>query len=900
MVNLITAILVAIGGSVILGSTMVGVVIWWRMRQEKLSSAVPQARLEEVLPTQRRNIIRDSSQAETRRPILSQLPYQITHDWSLLGSQETFQMSSTRPNSVSAKRANPRSLRLSIASKRLSKHRMLKLHPIIPLNPFDSANLSTEDISPLSLPDAREKEPKSAIAGFSELPTENSPRNTPEIEPIDERLAFTFPYRPAPAVLPFSMQRNSFDPVSGRSSFTGNSITRVRNGSVSTSLSGVAPSMPMPPPPATHSHSLSQPKRDDSVMRLSSLSIETANSSILEDNINGTKDGNGDFHSPALPPCPTFIPFSPYDIEIGGFVGRDRTSQKQSGSPGSPYSTTGSCWSPGNLSRPQSTCSSPRRSYTTRESPQSWERTSTLPRRSDTITLPSPTPLHKTGLERAKSVTSESNQSQGSDISKYHRNPDSQFDKRPNTKRQRHSMCETRPTGPSQFPIIKSMYPFQTDMKLPRSPAKSTLVEGTKRDSQKAKLPSAMKGSKGHRRQNCVRISICPPTTFGGPKFSPMLEEPTKSEFTEQESPLSVSPLTRNFMSSRFSTPGTANYPSSLLISQDTQEVYKASRCRSYLRESDTFVNHRHSNTQWAEDVFAIDDRGGPNDSLASPILSERYSLSRTPSPGKERVVWPLISKTSITSSPRSFGEVSNGSPRRSAVRGPRGLPIKSPRKSNRIQTQTSAMGLDSLKKAEQSNSKNDQKYNFDVRKSITLLRRMNSEAWDNESKLYRDIDTAPYERKSPHRHKGHSKRRSPSCQNNLGSIVIWEEEVSEDEPLPKRSRTNSTKSPIPTFFSQGNSFEGEQKSAYSTIIQAPHSAETDSGLQTTDSNELATNDTGRNLPSKETESHNDGNEVPSKRNSNLLVTPKQEKTGLGIDCTTPGSLYDGKGFLKE
>jgi hypothetical protein len=37
-----------------------------------------------------------------------------------------------------------------------------------------------------------------------------------------------------------------------------------------------------------------------------------------------------------------------------------------------------------------------------------------------------------------------------------------------------------------------------------------------------------------------------------------------------------------------------------------------------------------------------------------------------------------------------------------------------------------------------------------------------------------------------------------------------------------------------------------------------------------------------------------------AKRRSKTLKTPVHRRVGLGIECTTPGSLYDGEGFLKN
>ncbi|KAL1970933.1 hypothetical protein VTN77DRAFT_2767 [Rasamsonia byssochlamydoides] len=844
MLSLTAVIALAVGCSVLLiVSATVGIVVWWRLRHDRLSLAMAQARLAASVPAQ--GFMADSSRKESTLPTYGQLPYSIPREWEQLGSQETFQLSKSQDKPSSSTPQKTRSLRRSL-SKRLSLSKGKNQKPI-PLSPLATSGDTNEKPSSTNLPDAKEKEPTSAVAGFSELPTEITPRHTPEKDREDGIQADSGTSNPASTSWPLVAHRNS---IADRR------FSRVRNGSITTQTAGAAPEMPMPPPPpAAYARAVYQLPQDDSLMRLSSLSLETANSSILDDGMR-TPVSN----SPALPPCPTFTPFSPYDIVVGGTVARDCASQRRSQSQRLSSSTAHLTFASTDSSKMDTGGCSPRRSLTTRESPQPSEWVGQLPRRSETVMSPSGS--------RASFSSSNARHSTSSAQSYLTRQQLAAQSHR----QQRYSMFETRPLKEDQMQADDRPRPIQ-----PQSPGQG-----------RAPLQSAMKSAhgmrKGHRRQNSVRISVHPPITFGGPAFSPMLEEPEEmaeletdfispsnpqqqqqeQQWATQASPSSISRHSRHFSTGSIQDRGSA------LANNSPGLNSLPPRCNISRKRS-------HSRMASADDVFISENQAGVPAGIFSnnpPPSSESQGLSRTPSPEKPEPLFALPGSSS-SSSPKLPPNASTGSPRRSATRGPRNFPVRQGRNSapppatatfsTANTAPVSTRPLTHLIPSPTSDK--------DIRKSITLLRRMNSDAWDEDSAQYRRMGGSP----SSMSLKDNNNNNNKSNRNSglsTGSVTIWED-ASEDDPPPRRPKTSSV---LERIDSEG---AVEKKNAV-----------TDSS-----SNSSCDNNSG-----------NDSNDDPihqneSRKRAPVTATPNNKTIGLGFEfvCAgTPASLYDQDGFLKE
>jgi hypothetical protein len=895
MLSVTAVIAVAVGCSVLLivGAT-VGIVVWWRLRQDRLSLAMAQAKFAAGVPTGFNTVMADSRK-DLSLPTYGQLPYGIPREWAPLGSQETFQvpMPQPKPPSPRDQKERSRSIRRSI-SKSLSKRLSLSKNnqKPVPLSPLITSSEFIDRTS-ANLPDVKEKEPTSAVEGFSELPAEITPRHTPERDSeeggMQANLATNGPVSTTWPLL--AQDRFSSD----QRALLGERSTRVRGGSITTQTAGAAPEIPIPPPPPfTYTRGPYQFPQDDSLIRLSSLSLETANSSILDDGMRASMSVDG---SPALPPCPTFNPFSPYDIVIGGSVARDCASQRRSQSQRLSSSTARLTFASSDSYRDDLGGTPPRRSLTARESPQPSEFVSHLPRRSESLLSPSGS---RSSLARAngRPISSASFSSRHSASSSQ-----GHLSRLPSHRQQRYSMYETRPAKEDQTQVVPGISRTADD----RSRTIQTQSPGHIKGSPRAPLQSAMKSAhsmrKGHRRQNCVRISIHPPITFGGPAFSPMIEEPEEMSELEDDltgassqqqqwrthtSPGSTLGLESYRRHGRHRSTGSLQEKGSALGSSPGSNTRLPRSAGS--NGSNVSRKRSHSRMGSADDVFISENQTDlPTRLFSPPPPSEGHSLSRTPSPEKREPLWSLPPSDGFSgSSPQLPPNASTGSPRRSAVRGPRSIPTKQVRNSAppaAITTVSSGnaspVAAPKAKRpvthlAPASNGK-------DVRKSITLLRRMNSDAWDDESKEYRRMG-------SPSSMSLKSNRNSARL--STGSVTIWED--GEDDPAPKRAPRRSK------IFSVLERIDSEG------VVENVNNSTSYSGGGNSDSNGMGGSASGNDSSDSSESNSNEGNKSKS---APVLATPNNKTKGMGLGfglsggatCSgTPASLYDRDGFLKE
>ncbi|QGA16333.1 hypothetical protein EYB26_004000 [Talaromyces marneffei] len=901
MLSLPVVIAVSVGCSALLiVGAILGVAVWWRTRKDRLSLAVAQAHNGASQQEQACSSFVTDSHLTSPLPTY---PYKTRHEWAPLGSQETFQRPPSQPKMLPSplKKEKSKSIRRSI-SKSLSKSLSIGRSSQKPIHMEQLPNLQPgpqKIVSPV-YPDAKEKEPKSAIAGFSELPTEITPRNTPERDRDDIPQLETYSSRPGSTAWPLLQSEQRLSTVTGgHPTYFDQNHTRIRNGSITAQTAGMAPDMPMPPTPLKVVQSYQFP-REDSLMGMSSLSLETANSSILDDNLRRSMSVDHEFnYSPSLPPCPSFTPFSPYDIVIGGSVARDcashRRTQSQRLSSSTAHLTSVSMES--GRGDP-----SPRRSLTTREvSPQPPDWTSRLPRRSGTV-LSSSSSAGRTGSRPVSSLSITSpNSCFHSGQGLYSRE---EFGSQSH-RRERYSMYEKSQSKENQNMIFSQSLgdrPKSTQAPSPR---------GSRESLGRIPLTSAMKSAhsvkKGHRRQNCVRISIHPPITFGGPVFSPMPEEP--EEVLDLEKDLVKPAQRRQSIQSPPSGKGSVSCPNS-------SERYhpRHSRHRStgsikdestHLSESSPDTNSRiprprssrkraRSGTESAGDVFTSENQAGiPNNIFSRP--PGESNLLTTPSPERHSPLWSLPRSGEFSgSSPKFPANASTGSPRRAAPKGPRSQPERQQKKSETpsLTIDTSyggSPGHESPTKMSVNRSHTlATSPTKDVRKSITLLRRMNSEACDEDSRSYRRMGRNT----SLIRHKDGNIRTPPSNHNSAiinDSLTIWED-VGEDDIVisPTVRQKKLPFKVLERIDSQGTVEENLNAIMENQKLLAIRQLPPSSSIATFEYR-------GRN-----NNNNSDSSDEVAPKRSTIMQTPNSKIRGYASAAATPGSLYDGDGFLKE
>lgn len=914
MLSLPVVIAVSVGCSALLiVGAILGVAVWWRTRQDRLSLAVAQAHQGASHHEQACNSFGTESPMNSPLPTY---PYGTRQDWAPLGSQETFQRppSQIQTSPPQLKKEKSKSIRRSI-SKSLTKslsigrssQKPIHLDPLPSLQPGPGKTVSQV------LPDAREKEPKSAIAGFSELPTEITPRNTPERERDDILRFEMFNSRPGSTAWPLLQSEQRLSSVAGgQPAYVDHHHTRLRNGSITAQTAGTAPDMPMPPPPMNVTQSYQFP-REDSLMGMSSMSIETANSSILDDNFRRSMSADPDFnYSPSLPPCPSFTPFSPYDIVIGGSVARDcasyRRTQSQRLSSSTAHLTHVSTESgKGDL---ESTVS-PRRSLTTREfSPQPPDWASRLPRRSETV-LSSPSSVSRPNSRPVSSLSGTSPVTFGSSgQGLYSRR---EFGSQSH-RQERYSMYEKTHSKEEQNSVLsKSLGERPNSIQGP-SP------RGSRDSVGRMTLPSAMKSAqsvkKGHRRQNCVRISIHPPITFGGPAFSPMLEEPEDvldlgddlvKPIQQRQSVQSIPAPRKNASraeSREKKYPGHSRHRSTGSINDESPILQDSPSTNTRIPRPNTSRKRPHSRTDSADDVFTSENRIVIPNNIFSSQADESHLLT-TPSPERHEPLWSLPHSDEFAgSSPQLPANASTGSPRRAAPKGPRLQPeiqhdaapqplaLKGTEKVGQPTTTSGSPGQNSPRKNNINRSVSlHPSPTKDVRKSITILRRMNSEACDDDSKSYRLMGRNA----SDTRHSDKNTRTPPSRRDSVlsnGGLTIWEDASEDDTVMSPTARNKS----FPFRTLERIDSEGTAEDILSSTMDNPKQLTI---RQVPPSSSVVTfEDRDQNTNSDSDKSEELGRKII--KNNTAMRTPTSKARGYASATATPGSLYDRDGFLKE
>lgn len=897
MLNLSAVVAIAASGAAIfIVFSTVGVVVWVRIRKERHALKVlglNHGQDDYGLPSYNGNTLTTLSHEEgSALRAHGQLPYGKPTEWGQLTSRESLLRKNNSDSSFPLVE-KARSLRHSISrsrSRRLSrfsKHsRLSSMATVSEMNHQTSApRASTEDI------------PLSAVEGVLELPAERTPRQTPEIS--QDATGFHLGMRPVSPAWPLPSQRersglfpvlehrNSRDMFDPPPRVFEEFPTRVRGSSICSQSAGVVPDEPVPPPPpAAFPADRFSYARNDSVMRLSSMSLDTTNSSILDDGRNGPRSADTELTSPTFASGGTFVPYSASDVGVKN--GRRSFISASTNTTLPPmhmhnFPVRSSSTAEG---RRKSSVEymSPRRSMTTtsRVPSNGSERFGGPPRRSESLSSNPPsrhaslrrgTPISMSGFQSVNSINRRSSNSQVAYVPH-----SSQFQQRPVPENEQQNDPFYGGSPVSTGTLFSVGSPGQTTgSSMPPSPLQrsSLSLRG-------APLTSALKNSgshrrKGHRRQNCVRISIHPPMTFGGPNFTPTVEE--EPEDTDQMEELDLredavngkalpvlpinttSPLPLSKRGSRRSKaqPSTLG---PLAEEPQTHANRSPSKKRRYAASDVT-----DSNTQFEK------DRGLPGLYTSLPPTLEATCLSNTPSPERIPPVWevPEVPSPTYDSSPGT------GSPRRSAVKGPRSQPASAPRpvRSSSIRAPENP-SMDPFvtpgSPADISHITGTQ--GSDWRKSTDSSHRTATDATDATDRGYRRFRDS-----------------RDSLASGLGSSAVPSSPAHDAKGGPKN---RSTVRDRVTIWEDANRSGSPPKAAPAQLAGSYNFGESNNTSPTHAKNNLP-----RSLPKPESPTRQQIPQTPTSARRGM-TTPTGKGLGIGIGCATPVSLYDGDGFLRE
>lgn len=422
---------------------------------------------------------------------------------------------------------------------------------------------------------------------------------------------------------------------------------------------------------------------------------------------------------------------------------------------------------------------------------------------------------------------------------------------------------------------------------------------------------SVLKGShgprKGHKRQNCVRISIHPPITFGGPVFSPMAEEPEEHEQGPGGNPRPGVAANNMTSISNVST-----------LAVDRYSGQDMSRPPSYRRASNSSPGRKRKQHVRAGSGDAGKQKVLPGLVTSMPI--RKVSLSRTPSPDRSPAVWtathPAPSPTMHENAP-----VQGGGQRISAVRGPRSQPRKAGPNNNkgnpiqRVLTENAASPPSSTVPSRKSSNNSK-----DAEKSQPALHRGESNATDKSTRIDREamedleVVSGPQTSQETLAPEGPSVKKTPSTRSE-NIVTIWEDHNLERSPV-KQTSTEVVEL-------QGDVAFDDVLAKNGNVIDKDNSNDSDNDNDNDENNNNNNNneDNTDNKPqtSAVIERHRSTGGLEREPSMNNLeeikqpvraasqrtgkpeiMTPAKKALGLGIETGTPRSLYDGSGFLKE
>jgi hypothetical protein len=872
--------------------SVVSIVVWVRYRKERHALALLGLKQKEGQYTRRlqsfpADTLTELSQAEgSVLRAHGQLPYGKPGEWGQLESRESLLRPKHSSDSSFPLTEKARSLRHSLSrsrSKRLSRSSHKRMSSLATLgesnyipSPPPKALISKEDV------------PLSAVEGILELPAERTPTQTPDLNEEDK--GFHLGMRPVSPAWPLSNRRersvlfsvsedqNSTHAYDPPPMFFEESPSRLRGGSITSQTAGMMPGHTIPPPPPTaFPPDRFSYARNDSVARLSSMSLDTTNSSILDDGRNGPRSADTDFTSPISTSVGTFVPYSATDVGVKdgrrSFIASTTSAPPMHNFPMRSSSTT--------EPRQKSVSVSPRRSMTTsRHSGASSDMLNIAPRRTDSLSSSNPpsrhaslrsgTPVGRSGYQNPNTPDWRFSGSQMSFVPHF-----SQF--------QRDTVYEDEeiendpfyvgsPGSGTLFHPVGS--PGNTaNIPKPPSPMQRTSL------SLKGMLPSALKGGnsqrKGHRRQNCVRISIHPPMTFGSSTFAPTVEEEPEDFDKMEELDLRESTINSPAKPLPSLPPGTMSPSPSSRRSKYGSRNDKPPGLGSLgplVEEPQPMHNDNPSKQRNAAPSISVinqsavqNDRSLPELFTSLPPSSGNGNcLSHTPSPERVPSVWELPEAPS----PSCENAPGTGSPRRSAVKGPRNQPQNTATRSQ--STRVSSTSSDHLLSSPLASPSRlplvmsiTGTEGSDWRRSTDSLQRNKTDASERSFRRNRDSIS--------------------SLDNGLGPIG--------PSPGTYRSMVRDRV----TIFEDA----GQTSPTKPTVLPPVGTFTTPEPSSTRGKGSVPRSMPGNQYFPPRASAHQ-APPTPTSPRRGILSTPTNKSLGLGIGTATPGSLYDGDGFLRE
>lgn len=873
----------ASGAAIFVVFCVVGIVVWVRVRKERHALrliGLKHGQYAHSIHTFTGNTLTELSHEEGN--VLGthgQLPYGRPGEWGQLTSRESLVRKNTSDFPLIQK---ARSLRHSISRSRSRRLSRFSKHSRLSSMATVDETVIHQPISPPRI--SREDVPLSAVEGVLELPAERTPRHTPEMN--QDNAGFHLGMRPVSPGWPFPSRKERsglFSVLDGRNSqdmfdpprkIFEESPQRIRGNSICSASAGIVPDDPIPPPPPPAAYPVDRMSyaRNDSVMRLSSMSLDTTNSSILDDGRNGLHSADTELTSPIFPSGGTSVPFSASDV--GKKDGRRSFIAANTNTAMPPLQNFPARSSSTAEARRKSSLDwmAPRRSMTTtsRNPSTSSHRLSGPPCRSDSVSSNAPTrnasfrsgtPGSLKGFQMINPINWRSSASQSAYVPHF-----SQF-QQPTVYEDGEQNDPFYGGSPQSNGTLFSIgSPGQTATSaMPPSPMQRSSL--SQRGPMASALKSAKSQRKGHRRQNCVRISIHPTMTFAGPTFSPTVEEEPEDIDQMEEVDLRESNINGNALPV---LPVNTSSPIPLSKRSSRRNKAQPSILGPLAEEPQSQINKTPSKKR----------REGPSDaSVQNPLANKNRelpglvtslppvadgALTRTPSPSRATPLWELpgVPLPSYENTPDT------GSPRRSGVKGPRSQPqtprstrsnpARSPPKDPFVGPGLTG-GLPLVTGTQGS----------DWRKSTDSLHRTAIDAGDG------------------------------SFQRNRGSQGSL---VSGLGPLPaspmygiKTNKANSTVRDRVTIWEDANRGGSPPKSSAAHLAGKHPFSDNASPTH-------AKSSTPRSLSKNNSPARLNGQQIaPTPASARRgMTTPIGKGIGLGVVAATPVSLYDGDGFFRE
>jgi hypothetical protein len=870
------------------------------------------------------------------------LPYGVVSEgWASIPSQErlaNYSRPAIRAPPVTvestSRQKRRRSLRASFSAHSFSipkTRRQKKIEKTIPLRAMPRSPLSA--ITEHSGTNTTEASP---AIGIAELPTEVPPRTTPEKEddavtvvrppsaqwplPPSKRASFSG----AQTIIPVPASRNS---TLMRMDSTGHSVSSARPSlgqrslSVTSTLS-TAPDDPLPPLPSIVAHQWSNGRR--SRLRLSAASVETIGSSVLGAERSSPSHIDTDLTSIGSAS-------TPIDLNPTGLKAYDRESETwepaaviTTGSPRAKHRTQYRRGKAGLGSfRASISPYSAQQNATDDHAPMS-DRSSLIPRPTGSaLTTIDASHWRSTLSRRPISTTSLSlanNQTGARTGSGYKRG----------TVAARHSMYEQHSTTAAHPSVLRDVSgnpagPIRRHTSSRPASIASESPFHWDRASLQTGLPSSLKQSpasqrKGHKRQNCVRISNLPAVdNRRGSKLPQMAEEeedwletatsnktliPGLTLLERQEQAYDGDPRSKEVDVSPFRSRPVLN-PTTQKRPQYSR-AFSSESTISRQRESDVFSNSRY-------------DPNAPNIFSETSTPQRQWPLSPTPQyrarpqptppalkaiqgpydPDSPTLPSPAVSSASLFARKLPFGSRTPG------IQGPRELPRCS--HTSRAASPSPVAGRSTAKRE-------------DLRRSVITLRRMNSDAKDKTrmSQIYRNIGEEDSSSSTNENRMGEEKPRTQSAASvtSIGMALKGPSTTNINLQVPdahlsippsasialmsgnlRFSKSRSRIAPSPSIMSTGATSIWEDASVRGDSPEPELPIPSKIPLSQAVDVDAYENFIGQIQDKRSQKDRDRESRLTSPQGKGLGLTGVQFN---GKAWGTPGSLYDREGFLKE